>query len=106
MLRLNDVAGLDDVTAPIGPDMRHRARIARMASPAWLLDSDDWPCSSRVQWRDYLALQGSGAVGVPALYHAERLGWRGTDEPLTEEDYAAIRAAWAAYAQGGSEEPQ
>ncbi|HUS16264.1 MAG TPA: hypothetical protein VM536_14795 [Chloroflexia bacterium] len=104
MLRLNDVAGLDDITAPIGPDMRHRARIARAASPYWQIDSDDWPCSSRGQWRDYLQIQASGAVGVPALYHAERLGWGRTDEPLSEEDFAAIRAAWSEYAAHLTEE--
>jgi hypothetical protein len=77
--------------------MRHRTRIARAASPYWLIDSDNWPCLTRTQWRDYVQAQGSGAFGVPSLYFAERLGWGPTDEPLHEEDYAAVRAAWAAY---------
>jgi hypothetical protein len=97
MLRLNDVAGLMDPQASIVPDMRHRARIARAASPWWLLDADNWPCSTRVQWRDYIAAQASGAFGVPSLYHAERLGWGPSNDALTEEDYATVRAAWAAY---------
>jgi hypothetical protein len=97
MLRLNDIAGLDDIEGTIVPDMRHRTRIARAASPYWLIDSDNWPCLTRTQWRDYVQAQGSGAFGVPSLYFAERLGWGPTDEPLHEEDYAAVRAAWAAY---------
>ncbi|HEY0070584.1 MAG TPA: hypothetical protein VGE04_11510 [Chloroflexia bacterium] len=97
MLRLNDIAGLPDIYASIVPDMRHRARIARIASPYWLLDSDNWPCSSRPQWREYVVAQATGEFGVPSLYHAERLGWGTTDEPLEEEDYAAIRRAWEEY---------
>lgn len=97
MLRLNDVASLADAQASIVADMRHRARIARAASPWWLLDADNWPCSTRVQWRDYIAAQASGEFGVPSLYHAERLGWGPTNEPLDEADYAAIRTAWATY---------
>ena len=97
MLRLNDVAGLMDAEAGIVPDMRHRARIARAASPWWLLDADNWPCSTRVQWRGYITAQANGEFGVPSLYHAERLGWGPTNEPLDDADYAAIRAAWGTY---------
>jgi hypothetical protein len=97
MLRLNDVAGLMDTQASILADMRHRARVARAASPWWLLDADNWPCSTRVQWRDYIRAQASGDLGVPSLYHAERLGWGPSNDALTEEDYATVRAAWTAY---------
>lgn len=97
MLRLNDVAGLMDTSASIVADMRHRVRIARAASPWWLLDADNWPCSTRGQWRDYIRAQAGGELGVPSLYHAERLGWGPTNDALAEEDYATIRATWAAY---------
>ncbi|HEU5327338.1 MAG TPA: hypothetical protein VFU78_04545 [Thermomicrobiales bacterium] len=97
MLRLNDVSGTLDPRASIVPEMRRRARIARAASPDWLLDADNWPCASRAQWRDYVRAQASGALGVPSLYHAERLGWGGANDALDEEDYAAVRATWAAY---------
>jgi hypothetical protein len=97
MLRLNDVAGLSDIHASIIPDMQHRARIARIASPYWLLDSDNWPCSSRPQWREYVLAQATGEFGIPSLYHAERLGWGAVDEPLDEEDYATIRRSWEEY---------
>jgi hypothetical protein len=97
MLRLNDVAGLMDPQGSIVGDMRHRVRIARAASPWWLLDADNWPCSTRVQWRGYISAQAGGAFGVPSLYHAERLGWGATNDALQAEDYAAVRAAWATY---------
>jgi hypothetical protein len=97
VLRLNDVAGLMDVEASIVPDMRRRARIARAASPYWLLDADNWPCSTRVQWRDYVRAQATGELGIPSLYHAERLGWGPTDEALQEEDYETVRSAWGRY---------
>jgi hypothetical protein len=100
MLRLNDVAGLMDTSASIVADMRHRVRIARAASPWWLLDADNWPCSTRVQWRDYIRAQANGDLGVPSLYHAERLGWGPSNDALTEEDYATVRATWAAYRAG------
>jgi hypothetical protein len=97
VLRLNDVAGLMDPYASVLPDMRHRAQIARAASPYWLLDADNWPCSSRPQWREYVRAQATGELGIPSLYHAERLGWGPTDEPLDEEDYRTIRESWSAY---------
>lgn len=97
VLRLNDVAGLIDPYASVLPDMRHRARIARAASPYWLLEADNWPTTTRQQWREYVRAQATGEFGIPSLYHAERLGWGPTDEPLDEEDYRAIRESWATY---------
>ncbi|MEO8286095.1 MAG: hypothetical protein ABI670_06630 [Chloroflexota bacterium] len=100
VLRLNDIAGLADPFASVVPDMRHRAVIARAASPYWLLDADNWPCSSRPQWREYVRAQADGQLGVPSLYHAERLGWGPTDEPLDKEDYRTVRETWATYRAG------
>jgi hypothetical protein len=97
VLRLNDVAGLEDIYASIVPDMQHRTRIARAASPYWLLDSDNWPCSSRKQWYDYIQAQKDGQFGIPALYHIERLGWGAVNEALDEEDFRAIRESWKTY---------
>ena len=99
ILRLNDVAGLPDPSASIVPDMWHRVRIARAASPYWLLDADNWPCSSREQLRDYITAQKDGRFGIPSLYHARRLGWGKVDQALSEEDYQAIRECWDTYRQ-------
>jgi hypothetical protein len=80
--------------------MLRRARVARAASPYWLLDADNWPTATRAQWRDYVRAQATGDLGVPSLYHAERFGWLATDEALTPEDYATVRTAWAEYRAG------
>jgi hypothetical protein len=77
--------------------MRHRVRVARAASPYWLIDADNWPCSSREQWRDYIQAHGSGQFGIPSLYHAERFGWGAANEALDEVDYETIRSSWQAY---------
>ena len=97
VLRLNDLAGYTDPEQSIVPDMRHRARVARAASPYWALDSDNSPCRSRGQLRDYARAQGSGEFGIPALYYAERLADGSRVEMLDDADYATIREAWAAY---------
>jgi hypothetical protein len=97
ILRLNDVAGLPDIYASITPDMAHRARIARAASPYWLLDADNWPCSSRKQWLDYIQAQKDGKFGIPSLYHIQRFGWGAVNEALQAEDFTAIRESWKAY---------
>ncbi len=99
VLRLNDLPAFDcaDPTRSLVPAMRRRARIARAASPYWLLESDNWPCCSRSQWREYVRTQANGELDVPSLYYAERLGWGPTDDALEEEDYAAVRSAWTEY---------
>jgi hypothetical protein len=88
MLRLNDI----NVLRPVVPQMRHRARVAAAACPETLIDTDNWPLPDRAAWREYLAVQPE--LGVPALYYATHVD--STGEPLTADDYAAIRAAWKA----------
>lgn len=99
VLRLNDLPAWtyerDDQS--VQPEMRHRAVVARAASPHWLLEADNWPCRSRAQWRDYVRAQGTGELGIPSLYYAEHLGFGERVERLTEEDYAVVREAWAQY---------
>jgi hypothetical protein len=87
MIRLNDVI----VERPVVAQMRHRARIARIACPEALIDTDNWPMPDKAQWREYVDVQPQ--LGVPSLYFATHVGERG--EPLTADDYAAIRASWA-----------
>jgi hypothetical protein len=98
VLRLNDLAGYADPEQSVVPDMRHRARVARAASPYWSLDSDNSPFRGRAQFRDYVRAQGTGEFGIPSLYYAERVAGASGVEMLDDEDYATIRAAWAAYA--------
>ena len=93
MIRLNDLLRLDepDPFAAAVPQMRHRARIARAVDPGWLIDTDDWCMPTKAEWRSYLALKPD--LGVPALYYAT--GTDLSDEDFTEDDYIAIREAWA-----------
>jgi hypothetical protein len=89
MVRLNDVIK----ERPVVPQMRHRARIARVACPDALIDTDDWPMVDREAFRDYLRVQPE--LGVPDLYYATHIDTSG--EALTDDDYATIRTAWDTY---------
>ncbi|HET8778092.1 MAG TPA: hypothetical protein VFN76_10565, partial [Candidatus Limnocylindria bacterium] len=93
MIRLNDLLRLDDPDpfAPAVPQMRHRARVAASVEPGMLIDTDDWCMPSKAEWRSYLAVKPD--LGVPALYYATGIDHSG--EAFDDEDYAAIRHAWA-----------
>jgi hypothetical protein len=89
MIRLNDV----NTAHPVGPAMTHRARVAALACPDALIDTDNWPMPDKAAWREYLALQPE--LGVPSLYFATHVG--ATGEALIPEDYAAVRSSWARF---------
>ncbi len=89
MIRLNDINKDKDVPS----QMKHRARVARIACPDALIDTDNWPIKDRASWRDYTHLQPE--LGVPSLYYATHIDT--TREALTAEDYALIREVWAKY---------
>ncbi|HEX7195305.1 MAG TPA: hypothetical protein VF364_00570 [Candidatus Limnocylindria bacterium] len=93
MLRLNDLMRLDDLDpfAPAVAQMTHRARVAAAVDPGLLIDTDDWCMPSKAEWRAYLAAKPS--LGVPALYYATGIDHSG--EAFDDDDYAAIRDAWA-----------
>ncbi|SEE12841.1 hypothetical protein [Ruania alba] len=105
MVRLNDVLERDPAGTfvPVADQVRTRARIAAAALPGLPLDTDQWPMPDRDQWRDYTEAQP--ALGVPALYYAERID--GSGEPFTDDDYALIRDTWSAYQRRrGTDEPR
>ena len=89
MIRLNDINTGADVLAA----MRHRARVARLACPQALVDTDNWPVPNKAAWREYLALQPE--LGVPSLYFATHID--ATGEALDEADYRLVRETWARY---------
>lgn len=91
MIRLNDINMGSDVNRA----MQHRARIARLACPEAIIDTDNWPITDKATWRRYMEIQAG--LGVPSLYYATHID--STREPLDEADYALIRQVWAA-AQG------
>jgi hypothetical protein len=95
MIRLNDLMRLHepDPFAPAVAQMRHRARVASSIEPGMLIDTDDWCMPSKEEWREYLAAKPE--LGVPALYYATGIDHSG--EAFDDDDYAAIRDAWASW---------
>ncbi len=91
MIRLNDI----NVEKDVNQAMRHRARIAGIALPDALIDTDNWPVPNRAGWQAYLPLQAE--LGVPSLYYTSHIDHTG--EALTAEDYDLIRRTWADYRQ-------
>lgn len=91
MIRLNDI----NKDKHVERAMRHRARIASLACPAAIIDTDNWPIADKATWSSYLRLQPE--LGVPSLYYASHIDTTG--EALEAEDYALIREVWARYQQ-------
>ena len=89
MIRLNDINTGKDVLSA----MTQRARVASLACPQAIIDTDNWPITDRATWRRYLALQPK--IGVPSLYYATHID--STREPLTPHDYRLLRETWSAY---------
>jgi hypothetical protein len=95
MLRLNDLLRLDDPEPlqPVVAQAQHRARLVRAVTADIPIDSDDWAMPSKAEW---LAWQRAKvAVGVPALYHVDRVA----GETIDEADLSVVREAWSAYRQ-------
>jgi hypothetical protein len=92
MIRLNDInCGVD-----VNQAMTIRARIARIACPEAVIDTDNWPIANRADWRRYLMLQPE--LGVPSLYFTDSLD--ASREPLEAEDYTLIREVWQRHRSG------
>ncbi|MFL6079877.1 MAG: hypothetical protein ACJ714_08105 [Ornithinibacter sp.] len=98
MVRLNDVLerAPDGTHVDVVDQLRFRAGVARAALPGHLVDTDQWPMPSRVQWQAYTAAQG--LLGVPALYYVEGIDTSG--EPLTRKDLVMVARTWARYEAG------
>ena len=89
MIRLNDINSGRD----INQSMTHRARVAAMACPNLIIDTDNWPMPNKAAWRAYTRLQPE--LGVPSLYYVTQID--ATGEALGAEDYALIRESWSQY---------
>lgn len=87
MVRLNDINSGKDVNRA----MTLRARIAALALPGAIIDTDNWPITNKATWRKYLSLQAD--LGVPSLYFASHID--STKEALDVKDYQLIREVWA-----------
>lgn len=91
MIRLNDINIWPN--KDINRAMRHRAKVAGVACPEAIIDTDNWPVIDRKSWREYLEIQAE--LGVPSLYAVTHID--STQEPLEAEDYELIRQVWARY---------
>jgi hypothetical protein len=88
-IRLNDINTGQDVCQA----MIHRARVASIACPEALIDSDNWPITDKATWRAYVSLKPG--LGVPALYYATHID--STGEALDDSDYDLVRTVWESY---------
>ena len=97
MIRLNDINSKQEI---IG-SAYHRARVAAIACPQAVIDTDNWPMPDKATWRRYLLEQPR--LGIPSLYYATHID--ATGEPLEEQDYQLIRETWRQFrnSQGHSE---
>lgn len=98
MIRLNDALDLGllpggTIGRNVGATMALRARVAAIACPGALIDTDCWPLPDRAAWRDYVRLQSE--LGVPSLYFASHIDLTG--EPLDPEDFQLVQEAWQCY---------
>lgn len=93
MIRLNDV----NIDTEIVRAMTHRAKIAAIACPTALIDTDNWPVTNRESWRAYLRHQAK--LGIPSLYYVDHID--ATGEPLEPEDYRMLREVWASQRVAG-----
>jgi hypothetical protein len=100
MIRLNDMllVDADSPVPPVVPQMRYRADVVRAAVPELPIDTDDWCVPDLATWREYLAAKLD--FGVPALYYVSHVD--STGEAFEQEDYAALRAAWARWREQSS----
>lgn len=87
MVRLNDINPDKDVNQA----MTLRAKVARIACPEAIIDTDNWPVPDRATWRKYLSIQAD--LGVPSLYYAGCFD--AGKETFTAEDYRLIREVWS-----------
>jgi len=90
MLRLNDI---HSTLKNIVPTMTFRAKVARAASPLWLIDMDNWPCPSYKAWKEYMKIQPQ--YGVPSLYYCSQID--GDRKYIEDKDYKLIKELWGKY---------
>ena len=93
MVRLHDMGHVaEDIFAAMGA----RADLARAALPSKLVDTDDWIHTDYDLWLRYTS--GSGRLGVPCIFYAERFMQNWSAEPATRliplRDLRRIGAAW------------
>lgn len=90
ILRLNDLDGeCEDVLGV----MTNRARISKMCSESWLIDTDNDLMIDKKRWQDYIQLQP--ALGIPDTYYIKSIATSG--EMFDDEDYELLKSVWESY---------
>lgn len=92
MVRLNDIA-IVDAHSGYAESMVHRQKVARAVSPAWLIDTDNWPSPTLAAWLEYMRRQPE--LGVPSLYYIDAIDE--SAEAISEEHSREIAEIWAVY---------
>ena len=77
----------------VEPTLRHRAVLARLCSPSWLLAVGDWHAPCLAAWREAATL--APQLGVPVLSQVEEL--TATHEALADDDLVDVITAWESY---------
>lgn len=90
MLRLQDI--YTDYKSII-PQMKHRAKIAKIVCPGCEIHTDQHPMPSLEAWREYTQFQPF--IGNPCLYYVT--GIETTKENFTDEDWEMLRKVWKDY---------
>jgi hypothetical protein len=90
MLRLNDMDGTSPDVLGI---MSHRAAIAKICNPNWLIDTDNDLMINKQMWREYIKLQM--VLGNPDTYYATGIAQSG--EEFDDDDYELLRTVFQEY---------
>ena len=90
MLRLQDIY---TDRKSIVPQMKHRAKIAKIVCPGCEIHTDQHPMPSLAAWREYAQFQPS--IGNPCLYYVT--GIETTKEKFIEADWKMLRKVWGDY---------
>ncbi len=92
VLRLNDLDGeCEDVLGV----MHNRAKIAKMCSKNWLIDTDNDLMVDKDRWRAYIKLQPQ--LGIPDTYYINAIA--NSLETFDDSDYDLLRQIWDDYRQ-------
>ena len=90
MLRLQDI--YTDHKS-IVPQMKHRAKIAKLTCPECVIHTDQHPMPSLDAWREYMKFQPQ--IGNPCLYYVT--GIETTHEKFDDQDFVMLSKIWSDY---------
>ncbi len=93
MVRLNDI----NTSSNINNAMIHRAKVAKLACPNLLIDTDNWPMPNKKAWEDYMDIQPE--LGVPSIYYLTSID--NSKEAIDEEGLSKLKNMITRYKEKG-----